>query len=379
MSNKELIFVVNVDWFFLSHRLPIAIEAIKKGYNITLIAKNTGKRAEIETYGIKFIDLPFERSNVNLINEFRIYRRLKKIYKTKKPDIVHHVTLKPIILGTLAARTFKFISIVNAVSGLGILFTKDGNRLKRVLTVNLLKFIFRVKTKLKVIFQNNDDKKIFIDNKIINEKDTVLIKGSGVDLKVFDYKELPSNGSRKVLMAARMLYTKGFDDFSKAAKIVTEKDKYKDIEFLMAGSIDTLNPAAIKESVIKSWEKERNVKWLGHINDIKNKIEEAYLIVFPSFYGEGVPKFLIESCAIGRPIITTNHSGCRDCVDGNENGYLVEVNDFNELANKIMFLFDNDSLSRKFSKNSRLKAEKEFSIEMVVKKTIDIYNMFLSC
>lgn len=116
-NNNRLVFVVNVDWFFISHRLPIAIEALKKGYEVTLIAKDTGKRIEVESNGINFINMPFERANVNLINEFKIYRNLKKIYNAIKPDIVHHVTLKPIILGTLAVRKLQFISVVNAKEG----------------------------------------------------------------------------------------------------------------------------------------------------------------------------------------------------------------------------------------------------------------------
>ena len=375
---KRLFIIVNVDWFFLSHRLPIAIAAQQAGFDVTVISKDTGHRDKIEKFGLKFVNLNFERTRVNFFNEFKNYRDLRKLYKKGKPDIVHHVTLKPIILGCIAAKVDPKIAIVNAVSGLGIMFSKKGSKIKRFLTLQILKKAFHIKNQIRVIFQNNDDRQIFLNFNLIKFNHSILIKGSGIDLDIFNYSPPFQSKIIKVLIAARMLYSKGFDEFSQAAALITNSGQYPNVKFEMAGDLDLLNPSGIPEMVIRNWEKKRNVIWLGHIADMKSKIIEADIIVFPSYYGEGVPKFLIESCAIGRPIVTTNHPGCRDCVDDNISGYLVEPRNPKQLANKIKILLENAELRKKFGEKARIKAELEFSIDQVIAKTLILYEEILN-
>jgi len=377
-TKRTLFMVVNVDWFFISHRLPIALKALEESYSVTIVTKDTGYRDEIENYGLKFINLPFERTKFNIIKEFAVYKKLKSLYKKEKPDIVHHVTLKPIILGSLAAKKFPKIAVVNAVSGLGVLFSRNGSKIKRFLTLQLLKKAFHIKNPVRVIFQNEEDRKIFLDYNLISLDQSILTKGSGIDLKAFQYYPQPKQKIKKVLIAARMLYPKGFDEFSQAAAIITKSGEYPNVEFEMAGDLDLLNPSCISKKVINIWEIERNVKWLGHVSDMKLKIAQADIIVFPSYYGEGVPKFLIEACAIGRPIITTNHPGCRDCVDDNINGFLIDPKNAKQLANKIKLLLANNELCVEFGEQSRIKAESEFSIEIVIEKTLSLYAKFLN-
>lgn len=374
---KRLFLVVNVDWFFLSHRLPIAQKAIENGFEVTLITKDTGHREEIENYGIRFMNIGFERTRVNLYKEFLIYKKLKLLYKKEKPEIVHHVTLKPIILGSLAAKINPKIGIVNAVSGLGIMFSGKGSILKRLLTIQLLKLSFRLKNQVKAIFQNLEDRKIFIDFKLTDPDNAILIKGSGIDLNEFSYFPPNKSDKIKVLIAARMLYPKGFDEFSQAAQIISSSGNYSNVIFEMAGDLDLTNPTGIPKSIINKWEKERNVKWLGHISNMKSKIIDSDIIVFPSYYGEGVPKFLIEACSIGRPIVTTSHPGCKDCVDDNINGFLVDTKNVQQLVEKIKLLLDSRELCEEFGKRSRIKAESEFSIDIVIEKTLSLYNKLL--
>ena len=198
-------------------------------------------------------------------------------------------------------------------------------------------------------------------------------------MNVFHYYPPPGRKIIKVLIAARMLYPKGFDEFSQAAAMITKSGEYPNVEFEMAGDLDLLNSSGISKSVITIWEKERNVKWLGHVSDMKSKIAQADIIVFPSYYGEGVPKFLIEACSIGRPIITTNHPGCRDCVEDGENGFLVPIKDVDNLVKRILQLVRDSSLREKMGLSSRELAEREFSIISVVNKTLALYDELLMC
>lgn len=371
----KIFFVVNVDWFFVSHRLPIAIEAIRLGHDVTLISKDTGKKSVIEQIGIQFIELPFERTKVNLLNEIKLYFKLRSIYKHYQPDIVHHVTLKPIILGTLAAKVNKKIGIVNAVSGLGVMFSGSAGMIRRNLTLMLMQWVFRLENKMQIIFQNPVDRDIFLKHKLVDAKHTCLIKGSGVDLKEFHFHPPLKKENRLVFMAARLLYPKGFEEFSLAAEYIKLTGKYTDVQFHIAGDLDPNNPTAISESTIIDWEKKRGIHWLGMVTNMKEAIAKADVIVYPSYYGEGVPKFLIECCAIGRPIITTQQPGCSDCVDDEVNGFLIDSRDYLKLAKKIMLLLDQPHLRLEFGNKSRIKAEQEFAIEKVIDKTIEVYNI----
>ena len=198
MKNKKLLFVVNVDWFFLSHRLPIAKEALKQGWDVYVTAKNTGRVDEIETNGIKYIDLPISRSGTNLKNEFKILLHLCKIYKSIKPDIVHHITLKPVIYGSIISRIFKIKGTLNAISGLGYNFTGDRKTAIQKVMITLMRFGFKQKN-INFIFQNNDDYNqlkalnVFADTNKIN-----FIKGSGVDLDIFKAHPLPNSKRIKI-------------------------------------------------------------------------------------------------------------------------------------------------------------------------------------
>ena len=378
MINKKLFIIVNTDYFFISHRLPIGIAAKKKGYEVTILARNTGKRNKIEKVGLNFIEVPFERARFNPYNEYKVYKKLKNIYKEHKPDIVHHVTLKPVIFGNLAAKVNREISVVNAISGLGILFSQNKSKIKKFFVLRLLKLSFNLKNNIKVIFQNNEDRKIFLDNKLINQKQAVLIKGSGVDLKDYNYCKPIKNRNIRVFMAARLLYPKGFYDFFLLAKYIKSIKEYENIQFVIAGDIDTINPLSITKDTISEWEKTGYIEWIGFARDMKNEIKNSDIIVYPSYYGEGVPKFLIETCAIGRPIITTNHPGCRDCVDHNVNGFLVKIKNHIEIAGFLLDLLKKPELREKFGKNSRLKAEKDFSLISVINSHMRIYKEMLT-
>ena len=370
----KLLFVVNVDWFFISHRLIIAEEAMKKGFEVFVACKDTGRSHEITDKGIEFIDLPFSRSGINPISEFSVLIKFYKIYNEIKPDIVHHITLKPIIYGTLISRLFKVKGIVNAVSGLGYNFTADRKGLVQKIMIRLLKIGFK-RNNLTIIFQNDDDKKAFYDLGIISDSNIVVkIKGSGVDIVKFPQSQLPSFDLIKILFPTRMLWDKGVKELRISSEIL--KEKYKDkVQIILCGLADEDNKAGVSPSYLEDWQDGKCVKWIGYQKDMVKVYQDSHIVVLPS-YREGMPKTLIEACAIGRAIVTTDAIGCKECVDDGINGLKVPVYSTVELAKAIEKLIVNYKLIQEMGKNSRNKAEQEFNVLGVIDKHLDIYRSF---
>lgn len=372
----KLFIVVNVDWFFLSHRLPIAIAAKNVGFDVTIVSLDTGRSSEIESYGLKFIDAPFTRSGTNILEELSLITFLKKLYLQHRPDLVHHVTLKPAIYGSVAARKAGIKNVINAISGLGYNFTGNRKGTKQRILNLLLKFGFKQKG-LKFIFQNQDDVKVFSELNLIKDKDQIyLIKGSGVDLDKFVYSERTAGHKVNILLPARMLYDKGIVEFAKAARYLQEKYQDKAC-FNLAGDIDMHNPTAITEEQLNVLLSPPYLNWIGFQNMMADVLTDHDIVVLPS-YREGLPKSLIEACAIGRPIITTDAPGCKECVKENYNGFLVPVKDHIRLAQRLDQLIADYELRVRMGRNSRKYAEENFSIDNVIQQTLSIYNQLLT-
>ena len=368
---KSILFVANVDWFFISHRLVIAEKAIAKGYKVFVACQDTGRSIEIKKKDIEFIDLTISRSGINPFKEFSTLIDFYKIYSKIKPDIVHHITLKPVIYGSIISKFLKIKHVVNAVSGLGYSFTKNRKGPVQKLMISLLRFGFK-RNDLSVIFQNEDDKNIFKNLNIISNRNQIFqIKGSGVDLLAFKKSHLPSFEIIKILLPSRMLWDKGIKELRKASKMLEAKYKSK-IQFILCGLADQENIAGVPSSYLDDWQDGSYVKWIGYKKSMVKVYQDCHIVVLPS-YREGMPKALIEACAIGRAIITTNAIGCRECVDEGVNGLKVPVYSSKELAKAIEKLVLNTHLIIEMGENSRKKAEKEFSVTDVVAKHLKIY------
>ena len=245
------------------------------------------------------------------------------------------------------------------------------NKAVKAAAVFLLKF-FHKRKNVAVIFQNDEDRDIFIKNRIISENQAYKIKGSGIDLSVYQYRPEPDNNIIQILFTSRMLRDKGVLELANAAKLLKKK-YYDKVQFLLCGDIDN-NPKSLKRSELEKINDSEYIKWLGYRSDVRELMEESHIFAFPSYYREGLPKSLIEACAVGRPIITTNSIGCKDCVVDNYNGFLVPIKDSKTLAEKLAVLIDNKTLRISMGKNSRIIAEKYFSIDTVIDKHLEIYN-----
>jgi glycosyltransferase involved in cell wall biosynthesis len=226
-----------------------------------------------------------------------------------------------------------------------------------------------------VIFQNEEDKNVFVDNKIINENQSYKIKGSGIDLHIYKYTVEPNDVPIRILFTARMLRDKGVIEIVEAAKLLKERYYHK-IQFLLAGDIDN-NPKSLTRSELESMTDNEYIKWLGHRTDVHEPLEQSHIFAFPSYYREGLPKSLIEACAVGRPIVTTNSIGCKDCVIDGYNGFLVPIRDSQTLAEKLELLINDKQLRVRMGINSRKMAERDFSVDAVVEKHLEIYHRLL--
>lgn len=378
MIKKKIFIIVDVDWFFLSHRLPIALAAKEAGYEVTIVTHDTGDSKKILEHGLKFIEIPFtfKRDIASLWRGIRCLVKLWRLYRLESPDIVHHVTLKICILGSMAVRfSGRKMGTINAITGLGYNFTGGRNGLFQNLVIILMKIFFRGKGK-HFIFQNKDDLKFFQDLGLIYNKQYDLIKGSGVDLARFAFKNIPRDHEKiKVLLPARMLYDKGILEFISAALALKNKFFGK-AEFILAGDLGHENPSAISETELRNQIDGVYIRWIGFQQNIVNLLNDSNIVVLPS-YREGLPKSLIDAMAVGRPIITTNVPGCRECVIDGYNGFLVPLKDVHLLSSAIYNLMEDFDLQEKMGRNSRALAEKEFGIDSVVSATIGYYNKLL--
>jgi len=365
----KILFVVNVDWFFISHRLPIALQAIKQGYEVHLATQLTSFQNFLESQGIIVHSFSISRSKANPLSLLLLFSRFVYLFYSVGPQIIHLVTIKPVIIGGIAARVVKVPGVVIAISGLGSTFLDHGfvGTIRKKFIFLLYKLALRHKN-LKIIFQNQDDH--FSINKIISLKDDQItfIKGSGVDLSKFNFDPLPFNNL--VIMPSRLLKDKGVYEFIEAAKIL--KKLNSQIVCVLVGDIDHGNPSSVSEKEIESWVNSSLIEYWGHRSDMSNILSRADLVVLPS-YREGFPKVLMEAAAKGRPVITTDVPGCRDAIEPNISGVLVPVKNSFILADTIFGLMGNHELLLEMGKNGRKLAENNFSESGVSQHHMSIY------
>lgn len=371
MKQNKLFIVVNVDWFFLSHRKDVALAAKKAGLDVTIVTADTGKLKDIEALGLKVINLPMSRSGMNIVEELKTLNWLRKLYKREKPDVVHHVGMKTILWGTLAAKFSRVHGVVNAISGLGGFFAEDNKGLLARVMPMVLRFSHNRKNLL-CIFQNDDDWGLYVKHGIIKHEQGRFIKGSGVDLNQFCYTPEPEDGKIKVMLTARMIVEKGVFLLTEAAERLRSKYEGK-VQFLLVGGLDD-HPGAITKEQLDAVCDGEYIQWLGYRTDVRDLLKQCHIMAFPSYYMEGLPKSLIEADAIGRPIITSNSVGCKETLVDGYNGFLIQPKDVDALTEKLDVLLSDKELRVKMGKNARKYAEDYFSIDVVKERHLAIYD-----
>lgn len=377
-----LLFLVTDDWFFLMHRQALALAAQSAGFRV-LVATAPGPRVkEIEALGFAHYSLKMRRSSRNPLREMVGLLDLVKLYRRLRPDIVHQVSIKPIIYGSLAAKIAGIPAVVNAVTGLGFVFIAGGRR-KRVLRrlVESVYCLLGKRMQVRFLFENPDDRDHFLEKSIIVPEKAVLILGSGVDIEHFHPQktelEDPASVTQisVVLLAARLLWHKGVEEFVKAARVLQKKGIKA--EFWLAGMPDMSNPAAVPVSRLLYWHRQGAVRWLGFQNDMPALYQKAAIVCLPTRYREGIPVTLLEAAASGKPLVATDMPGCREIVRPGENGFLVTPGDVSDLAAALEKLLLNRQLRVKFGRNGRQMVEKGFSDKKVISDTFTVYRELL--
>jgi len=367
---RKLLFIVNVDWFFLSHRLPIALAAMKRGYEVHLAAAITDRIEELKHYGLTVHPLPIQRCGARLIPEMRSFLAMVRVLREVRPDIVHLVTIKPVLLGGIACRILRVTNVVAAISGLGYVFVARGAKalILRGIVSGLYKLALGGRC-TKIVFQNSDDQILMSRFVGLSQNRACLIRGSGVDLSAFSFSSLPA-GVPVVAMASRLLVDKGVREFVSAAKILRRRGLV--VRFWLVGGTDPGNPASIHDVEIRTWKQQGDVECLGYRSDMAAVLAQTHLVVLPS-YREGLPKVLLEAAACGRPIVTTDVPGCRDAIDPDITGLLVPPRDALALADTIERLLKNPEKLREMGRLGHDLAEREFAVEKIVDAHLTLY------
>jgi glycosyltransferase involved in cell wall biosynthesis len=371
MARPRLLFLVTEDWFFVSYRLELARAARDAGYEVIVATRVGEMGARIEAEQFELEPLNWQRRRLGPLAVAGDVLAIRRLYRRTRPDIVHHVSLKPILFGGLATLLTPGIAVVNSLSGLGYTFTEKTARaraLARGSSMVLARLLRRRRTI--TVAENEDDRRFLIDKLGVPAEQTANF-GAGVDLAHYVPVPLPTGEPVAVACVGRMLAIKGIADLVEASRLL--RGRGVSHRLILAGAPDPENPGAIARSTLDHWVAEDSVEWCGHVADIRAVWRQAAIAVQPSRGGEGLPKSLIEAAACGRPLIATDTPGCREVARAGVNGMIVPPTDPPALADAIERLIRDSALRARYGAESRRIAEAEFSLDRVLAKTLALY------
>jgi glycosyltransferase involved in cell wall biosynthesis len=370
----RLLYLVTEDWYFCSHRLPVARAARDAGAEVVVATRVSAHGAAIRAEGFRLVPLAWRRGSHAPLAELRAILDIVSLYRRERPDLVHHVALKPVIYGSLAAVLAGVPHGINALTGLGALFIGSSarTRLLGALARAALRPLLN-RPGGRVILQNADDRLLLEERGLLRHDRVALIRGSGVDVGRFAPTPEP-DGPPVALLVARVLRDKGVGEFVDAARLL--KARGIAVRMQLAGPTDPDNPAAIDQATLHGWQSEGIVEWLGPVADMPGLWAKSHIAVLPS-YREGLPKALLEAAACGRPMIATDVPGCREIVREDETGLLVPAKDATALADAIARLTGDAALRQRLGTRARAVAEVEFAEDVVVRETLALYRELL--
>jgi glycosyltransferase involved in cell wall biosynthesis len=371
LASKKIVYLVNVDWFFISHRLPLARAARDAGAEVIVAAGDTGKGVTLEKEGIHFVPLPFSRQGTSIFQESITVHAIFNFLKRTKPDLLHTVSIKPVLYGSLLSRFFNAWPVVNAISGLGYVFSQKRKAAFLRHAVSRFYKMALGNPKSITIFQNPSDMEIMLNAGLIRKEQMVLIRGSGVDCSKFIPSPFPENPV--IMLPARMLWDKGVAEFIRAAEIL--HPEFPNAKFVLVGPADDENPSAISCETITEWTASHSyLEWWGAKEpyEMPEVLAKTTIIALPSYH-EGLPKVLLEAAACGRPIVTTDIPGCKEIVSHNTNGFLVPVHNAEALSHAMRLLLESHAKIEKMGQRGREIVCSDFIEEKVVSKTLDVY------
>lgn len=372
----RLLIVVNELEFFLSHRLPVALAARDAGMQVHVATRASERAASLAALGLVHHAVPMSRSGMHPLEELRSLLALRRLMRELQPSLVHLVTIKPVLYGGIAARLAGVPAVVAAISGLGLVFSRQG--LRASLLRGIVTALYRAaltQRRLRVIFQNPTDRDTLVGAGLVDAARTTMIPGSGVDLA--QYAQAPEpDGVPCVLFAARLLKDKGVVEFVTAARQLRQEGC--PARFLVAGTPDPGNPTSVTAADLARWKAEGDVELLGFRSDMASLLAACHVVALPSYYGEGLPKVLVEAAACGRAVVTTDFPGCRDAIEPDVSGLLVPPRDVPALAAALRRLVGDRGLRQRMGAAGRRLAEQRYAIEQIVAQHLRIYDELLA-
>ncbi|MFH1690029.1 MAG: glycosyltransferase [Candidatus Eisenbacteria bacterium] len=370
--SSRIVLVSNTSWYLHNFRASTIRRLVRENWDVTAVAPDERMRTELEALGARFVVWKFNRRSMSPLRNAGALGRLCWLYLTLRPDVVHHFTIKPIILGGVAARLTRVRGVVQSVTGLGLAFTSDGLRLR----IAAAGYRLALGGNAVTIFQNKDDLRIFTSSGLVGPGRAMLIRGSGVDVDRLALTPEPDPGGDIVfLMACRMLWAKGVREFVEAARDVAAE--HPECRFVLLGDPDSGTPDAVPRKWLEAVNEHPNIEWLGHQQDIQPFLGRAHVVVLPS-YREGTPRTLLEAGAAGRALIATDVPGCRDVAVDGRAGLLVPKQDAAALKNAMITLATDPVLRGTLGSEARERVRTTFSEERVVGDTLAVYRSRLS-
>ena len=369
---KAVLFA-NTDWYLYNFRRALALSLQQAGYDVLLVSPPGPYGDRLRALGLRWEPLPMERRSLNPLREMALLWHLVRLLRRERPMLVHGFTIKCAVYGSLAARLAGVAARVNAVAGMGYVFTSSHRkaRMLRPVVRGLLRLALGGRD-ARLILQNADDVELFRQAGLVDPTHIRLIRGSGVDCAQFAEvsRKASDDGHLRVLLASRLLWDKGVSEYVAALRQLRLQGRA--IHALLAGTPDPGNPAAVPESTIRGWVDEGLVNWLGHVDNMANLLGSVDVVVLPS-YREGLPRTLVEAAACGLPLITTDVPGCREVVSDGVDGLLVPVGNSEALARAIRRLQDNPEFAHQLGEAARRKARAQFDERIVIQRTMAVY------
>jgi len=365
----KIVLFANTDWFLFNFKRSLAQALREQGHEVILLSPPGNFGPRLQEAGFRWEVLPVSRSGVNPLQEWLTIRKIRRLYRVFKPDLVHHFTIKCVIYGSFAARDCSVPRIVNSVTGLGFALLADTFKARMIRPV-VLALYRRALRQTRVIFQNHDNLHTLQAYGVLKQSVAVVIPGDGIDTSYFQPLSKPS-APLIVLMMARLLHSKGVADFVEAARVVREK--MPQVRFQLAGSPDPGNPESIDMATLDTWQKNGVVDFLGQRSDVLALNQSAAVVVLPSTQGEGIPRALLEGAACGVPMVATDVPGSREVVVSDECGYLVPPSAPQALANAILVLLQDDALRQRMGRVARERVEKVYSDHRIIAQTCEVY------
>jgi glycosyltransferase involved in cell wall biosynthesis len=372
----KVVLFANTAWYLYNFRRSLAQALREAGHEVLLLSPQDAYGDRLRLLGFDWRPLPMDRRSLNPLREALLLVHLVRLFRRESPDLVHGFTLKCAVYGSLAARLAGVPGRINAVAGMGYVFTSGD--LKARLLRPFVRVLLRVALggrNTRLILQNPDDVALFSHARLVDPAQVRLIQGSGVDCARFEARrpagrDVAPQGPMRVLLPARLLWDKGVGEFVEAARRLRANGR--SIVFLLAGAPDAGNPAAVPEATARGWAEEGTIEWLGHVEDMPALFSSVDVVALPS-YREGLPKGLIEAGASGCALVTTDVPGCREVVRDGLDGLLVPARDAAALAAAIALLHDDPRLRFRLGTAARARALEAFDERIVIAGTLAVY------